>query len=273
MRKEPQFFIFTYHKVGTILMSKLLRDVTHRLGMSLGIVSGFAPDLKLDADIVIFVHSLIGFDLADCNCRGVRLFRDPRDLWVSGYLYHRRCREHWCTNTCFDTSPPITFPRVPKSQQHRPEVWKRNYLDSLGGKSYQQNLLELGRSEGLAFELDRYAGWTIESMCAWRPNPSILDLRMEWLSTRYDSLMNTLFHQMGLRGERHATAMGIATQHDIARMSDAEIAADDHIYSRTLSKWRGFLQANDLALYDSRFAGASARFEYADQRLEATIGL
>ena len=264
MRSTPPLFVFTYHKVGTIFMTTVLRAVARRFGMSLRTIAGFAPDADRDADIVVFIHSLIGFDLADRNCRGVRLVRDPRDVWVSGYLYHRRCRERWCINTDFDETAPIAPPRVPISQQHRPEDWKRTYLRSLGGKSYQQNLMELDRPEGLAFELDKYAGWTIESMCAWRPSPSIQDFQIERLRTDYDSLMAMLFEELGLSGERLEIAMAIAAKHDIARMTDAEIAANDHIHSRQLSKWKGYLQAEELALYESRFAGASASLGYAD---------
>ena len=227
-------------------------------------VAGFAAEADRDADIVIFVHSLIGFDVAGLECRGVRLVRDPRDVWVSGYLYHTHCSEKWCTNEDFDVTAPIVWPRVPKSQQHRSERWKRKYLKRLGGKSYQQNLLELDQTGGLAFELRRYARWTIKSMCAWRPSPSIVDYQMERLSTDFDSFMGMLFDHLGLKGEKLDIAMSIAARHDVTRMSDAQIAANDHIHSRELSKWRGFLQADDVALYESRFAGASTILGYAD---------
>ena len=49
---------------------------------SLCSLSGHMPDLKRFADIRI-----------------VRIIRDPRDLLISGYFYHKRAAEHWCALT------------------------------------------------------------------------------------------------------------------------------------------------------------------------------
>jgi len=92
------------------------------------------------------------------------MVRDPRDIWVSSYLYHLRTREAWCTNTTFDASPPIVYPRVDYSFQHRSEEWKRAWLDRLGGRSYQDNLRGLDRDRGLAFELNGYTDRTLTAM-------------------------------------------------------------------------------------------------------------
>jgi hypothetical protein len=256
-------FVFTYHKVGTVLMSKVLMDVAAHFGLRIGTVYGLAR-APGNADIVIFAHSLIGFDLARYNFRGVRLVRDPRDIWVSGYLYHRHCTEGWCVNTDLSPTGRIAFPKVPLSQQHRPEPWKRSYLESLAGRSYQQNLLRLLRSEGLAFELDRYAGWTIESMAGWTPHPAVRDVSMEAISTDFDSTMTAVFTHLGFGADERARATQIAARHDIARMTDAEIAVDRHIHSRTLSKWPSVLTIADLARFSARFPHVPQALGYAD---------
>ena len=155
--KRPQILIFSYHKTGTTLFDRVMRKLAERFGLSVTVQYGMAHHIDSHADIVLLPHSLSGFALAR-PYRGVRVIRDPRDIWVSGYLYHCRTNEGWCVNTNFNPTPPITYPRVDFSLQHRPERWKRNWLARLNGKSYQQNLRERDRAAGLDFELAGYTG-------------------------------------------------------------------------------------------------------------------
>lgn len=255
LRTTPQLFVFTYHKVGTLLFAKLLSQIARSAGLKHRTIVGLAlAEDAHDADIVLFAHSLVGFDLGVCNFNGVRMVRDPRDVWVSGYLYHRHCDEVWCTNTDLrETGAPILFPQVPRSQQHRPEAWKRDYLRSLGGKSYQANLQQLPKAKGLAFELDHYAGWTIDAMTGWTPHPAVNDVAIEDLSANFDATMAGIFSHLGFSGDSLARALEIARAEDVARMSDTAIAADPHIHSRQISKWRDYLSARDLDYFAERF--------------------
>ena len=101
---------------------------------------------------------------------------------MSSYLYHLRCSEPWCINHDLSLVEPILFPRVPYSQQQFYEPWKRHYLISLEGRSYQDNLRALATSAGLLFELNHYAGWTIDSMLQWHyDQPSVLEVHFERL--------------------------------------------------------------------------------------------
>lgn len=180
-QKRPQILVFTYHKSGTTLFDRVMRRVAEQFGLRLMQQYGMAYDIDTAADIVLLPHSLLGFRLARAY-RGIRLLRDPRDIWVSGYLYHRRTQEHWCINTNFDPRAPITYPRVDFSMQHRSERWKRKWLERLNGRSYQQNLLDRDQVAGLDFELQGYTGCTLEAMRAWRPDPAVLDVRLEELA-------------------------------------------------------------------------------------------
>ena len=264
MRTSPQLFVLTYHKVGTVLMGKVLLRIAKALRLTMAQKPGLANDATRDADIVMFPHALIGFDLDRRFFRGVRLIRDPRDVWVSGYLYHRRCSEDWCINKDLTPETPLRYPKVPRSQEHLPDAWKQAYLDSLGGRSYQENLLALDQKEGLRFELDRYAGWTIKAMAAWKPHPAVFDLPIEAFADDYDAAMTAVFERLGLSGDRLQLALSIAAKEDISRMNDQQIEANPHIHSRSLSKWRTFLSDNDLAYYEARFAGVAEALGYRD---------
>src|SRR3974377_2335375 len=95
---RPQILVFSYHKSGTTLFDRVMHKLAEHLGLSIRVQYGMAYDIDRTADIVLLPHSLLGFGLAR-DYRAVRLLRDPRDIWVSGYLYHRHTNEGWCTST------------------------------------------------------------------------------------------------------------------------------------------------------------------------------
>jgi hypothetical protein len=168
------------------------------------------------------------------------------------------------SNTDFDPRPPIGYPRVDLSVRHRPERWKRDYLAGLGGRSYQQNLLARDQDAGLGFELDRYTGWTLEAMRTWRlRGPHLLEVKLETISQSFDATMLATFRHLGFNDRECTAAMQIAATEDLTRMSDVRIADDDHIYSRTVSKWRAMLSAEQVALFERRYGDLIANLGYA----------
>jgi hypothetical protein len=258
--------IFCYHKCGTALFQNIARSLAERFGLSMRVYNGMVTTIDPDVNIVMLTHSLLGFQLARAF-RGVRIVRDPRDIWVSGYLYHCRCREGWCVNTNFSTAPPIRYPRVDFSREHRPERWKRDYLAGLRGKSYQQNLLERDRDAGLRFELDRYTGWTLEAMRQWRLNgPEVMEVKLESVAAAFDAQMRCIFRYLGFPEAHLDEAVRVAAAEDIARMDDTRLAANPHIYSRTLSKWRDFLSTEQVRLIESRYNDVICRLGYSLSR-------
>ena len=252
-RTRPQILLFTYHKSGTTLFHNAFRKVADRLGMSMTEMYGVVRAIDPAIDIVLIGHSLLGFELSR-PFRAVRVVRDPRDIWISGYLYHRRTQEPWCVNTDFDPTPPIVFPRVDFSFQHRPERWKRNWLARLSGRSYQRNLLDRDRDVGLIFELDGYTGCTLDAMRQWRlQRPEVLDVQLEAIANDFDGMMGPVFRHLGLTEAECAVALDSAVTEDISRMDDATLAANGHIHSRRLSKWRDVLSPAQIRMFESRY--------------------
>lgn len=260
---RPQILVFTYHKTGTVLFEQVLRAVAARFGLTVAVQFGWVETVDPATDIVLLGHSLVGRDFAARPYRAIRVVRDPRDIWVSGYLYHRRCREDWCTNTNFDASSPITFPRVDFSLEHYPESWKRAYLAALGGKSYQENLLERDREAGLAFELAGYTGRTLDAMRSWTlTTPDLLQVRLEDVMSDFDSAFGTIFKHAGFSDDECAQAVELARPHDVARMNDEVVADNRHIHSRTISRWRDFLSAAAVDEFERRYGDVVADLGY-----------
>jgi hypothetical protein len=124
---------------------------------------------------------------------------------------------------------------------HRPERWKRRWLSRLNGRSYQDNLRDRDFEAGLVFELEGYTGCTLGAMRAWQAPTGVLDVKLEDITKNFDSAMAEVFRHVDLTEMECEVGCQIAAQEDVQRMDDAAIAANPHIYSRTLSKWRDTL--------------------------------
>jgi hypothetical protein len=265
---RPKLFIFCLHKVGTVLFSKIMNGVGKKLGLRVKVLYGMVDQIDPRDDVVIFAHSLINVDLSKIPHRGIRILRDPRDIWISGYLYHKRCDEPWCVNENFDLTAPIQFPRVPYSQQHRSEDWKRAYLEGLNGKSYQRNLLGLDDARGMEFEEDRYLAWTAEAMMNWKGTADTREVKLEEIAERFDEEMLRIFQHFGFDARETSIAVKIAAEHDTNRMSDEKIAKNNHIHSRSISKWRNTLTEEQLSRFDRRYGELIRTLGYAESGIE-----
>ena len=237
---------------------KLCREFGWRFEPALGM----AEQLP-DADVVVLRHGLIPATLGLEQAAAVHLVRDPRDISVSGYEFHLVTTEAWCTNEDFDRTRPISFPRVPYSQQHRDESWKSDYLDSLGGRSYQQNLRDLPRAEGLHFEIARYGGWTAEQMANFRQQrPEVPMLKFEALMSDFDGRFEWLFSALGLAPALMARAMTIARSEDLGRRSPPRLRANPHTTGGASSRWEEALDSSHQAAIEERFGESITRLEY-----------
>ena len=259
---SPQLICFSYHKSGTSLLWHVMTKVCERLGLRLVNYYGLVEQLDDGADVVLLPHSLLRAPLRR-PYRAIRLIRDPRDIWVSGYLYHLRCDEGWCRNSDMDTSPPIKWPQVDYSVAHRPEDWKRQYLERLNGQSYQQNLLERSLTEGLDFELEGYTDWTLSTMREWTLNRAYaLDVRLEDLMADFDGGMLRIFGHFGFTAEQSQAALEVAGSEDVRRMSDTAMADRPQVFSRAISKWRDVLSAAQIARFEERHGGLLRQLGY-----------
>ena len=245
---------------------RIMQRVCAQLGLRLANQYGMVTQIDPTADVVLLPHSLLQAAPAApaVPFRAIRVVRDPRDIWLSSYLYHLRTREEWCTNTDFDPSPPIGYPRVDYSFAHRPEAWKQHWLGRLGGRSYQANLHALNRDDGLLFELDGYTACTLAAMQEWwLAGPELLQIKLEDIMQDFDGQIRLIFRHLGFDATEREAAVGLAGEQDIRRMSDAVVAANEFIYSRQISKWRDLLSPAQVAMFQRRYGDLIRSLNYA----------
>ena len=260
-KPENKIHIYTHHKIGTALTSKVFREIATYYGLKFVDSPGYNENIE-DADIVHYWHAQISDEIRNSNHKGIHIIRDPRDVIVSGYLYHQRCKEEWCINQDFEIVENISYPQVDYSQEHLSQEDKVSYLNSLNGKSYQENLKTMPQDEGLVFEMDGFAGRTIGDLLGWDSNPNILEIKFEELLADYDEKWLAVFTHLGFGGKHLQRVSNFAKNHDLSRMSKDQISKDKHISTGKLTKWDEYFNDNISHEYQNRFGDAHGKLGY-----------
>jgi hypothetical protein len=253
-----------HHKCGSVLFGNVLRKVCKHLNLTFRGTPG--PEKKgiYDSfDVAIFANSTIDLGRITRPYTGTHVIRDPRDIIVSGYLYHARCDEKWCTNIPDLTAASYEFPQVPHSQYYRPDEWKLQYLRSLNGSSYQANLNRLDQHDGILFEMNKYGRWTIERMLDWDyENPHMLEMRFEDVMRDFTGSFEQAFRHYGFDSSVMQELLDLASTENMHSLSDREIAESSHIHSRQTSKWKEYFSSKHKRQFKEMFGDALVRLGY-----------
>jgi hypothetical protein len=174
-----------------------------------------------------------------------RFVRDPRDLVVSGYFYHRRGAEDW-VNIPSPTADDWYFANgvVPEG------------LRAHGG-SFARYLQELPEEDGLLAELE-FRTLHFESMAEWpTDHPHILTFRYEDVVGNEKEVFRELFrfHRMSFV-ERRLGAW-FARRYSIGRRS-----SDPHIRNPASGQWRQHFSPRVRRAFDADYAELIRRLGY-----------
>lgn len=261
-RRDVPIFIFGYHKCGTKLLGKVFLQLCLKYGWTFKSIAGTTDEIP-NVDVVFFLHSQVDYSKLPESYIGIHMVRDPRDIIVSGYLYHKRTVEEWCTNKNFQTSEAIKYPQVPNSQMYRSEAWKTDYLKSLNGKSYQEKINSFDEEDGILFEMNHYGQWTIEDMLKWDfEKGNCLEIKFEDVMSNYDAEMMKVFTHCNLSEEQLKVAKGFADKEDMNKMSKKDIEKNPHISSVKTKKWERYFTEKHLQFFDENFSEVLKKYNY-----------
>ena len=182
------------------------------------------------------------------------MIRDPRDVIISGYLYHKHCEEKWCTNRPDENIASIGFPQIPHSQHARTAKWKAEYLRSLGGSSYQETINSLDQEDGIIFEMCNYGRWTTEAMRDWDySNSRIKELKFEDIMGDFMGSFEQVFLHYGFPVSVTQGMLELVVEENITNLSDIDISESSHIHSRQTTKWKEYFSSRHKNLFKEMF--------------------
>ena len=169
--------------------------------------------------------------------RGVHVMRDPRDMIVSGYHYHRWTHEPWV---------------------HR--------LDA-NGESYQQKLRRLDKTAGLYLEIDHFIFFYRATLEAWdMADPDLLEVSYEALmGPERDARYLAIFRHLGFTGDELDLAVRLmrlfAAESRSGRTGNG-VAARSHLRSGRSRQWEAELEPAHLAYIEAELGPVLGKFGY-----------
>ena len=214
----------SYHKCLTVFFRRVMEP-------SLAYLGGYR---HFNSDLARFEAERPSLRLASINnlaldadalgdVRISRFVRDPRDLVVSGYFYHRRGAEPWCREIDPD-------PREWASQRNRdvPRALRP-------GESLEQCLQRLDREDGLIAEMELRARH-FDSMRAWPTDDPRIRV---W---RYEDTLGNERRVMGEVAGHYELPFPVRRliQHNALRFDSrrAVAARDGHVRNPNSGQWR-----------------------------------
>ena len=174
-----------------------------------------------------------------------RFIRDPRDLIVSGYFYHRRGAEDWVT---------IEAPSA--------EDWYfANGAVPTGleavGTSFADYLRSIPEEEGLLAEME-FRAHHFESMAQWpQSHPDIKTFRYEEVLGRERALFGELFDFYGMSRFQRSLGAWFAERHSIGRKR-----ADPHVRNPSSGQWRQHFTPRVRQAFDAEYAALVRQLGY-----------
>ena len=253
-----------HHKCGSALFGTIIQKICEHMNLSFCGAKGPAKKAIYEYyDVVNFANSTIEFVKLNRPYTGTHMIRDPRDVIISGYLYHAHCKEKWCRNVPDITIRPIEFPQIPRSQYSRSGKWRKEYIQSLNGCSYQDNINNRNQNDGILFEMNHYGRWTIESMLDWDyDNPHIMEIKFEDVMRDFMGSFEKIFSHYEFSEQISCELLKLIGNENINNISDKEIQESDHIHSRQTSKWQKYFSSEHKALFKDMFGDVLINLGY-----------
>ena len=236
-KRERPIFLFTHHKAGSKLIRKIFHHtISRQKSWAYTRREGFVRTLPFDFDIYQFGHGLVSDEVLKNEFVGVRIIRDPRDIIVSGYLYHKRTTESWAnTRTSIDYHKDLTYPNVPKPLIHESIEDKMDYIKRNNNLTYKENLCSLDQNSGLIFEMDGYSKITINSMLKFPDIPNIITIKLEDFESDFQNTLTKILNHVGELSDTDIHAIGkLCEKFDIKNI---DLDKDPHISTGRVKKW------------------------------------
>jgi hypothetical protein len=223
-----------YHKTGTVWFNSILSRISVHFGWEYALSHGPAS-LPLNGVISLHSNSNVELQALEHQYVGCHVIRDPRDMIVSAYYYHRWCHEEWCTTKSDD------------------------------GLSWQDRLLTASESEGMTMEIRR-ASYLIEAMLRWDyTNPNFLEVRFEDLITDPSGQFQNIFQRFGFSDEQVEVGLKVVKECSFEKMTKrqrGQEAPTHHFRKGVAGDWKQHFKEEHILLFKELYPGALTALGY-----------
>jgi hypothetical protein len=238
-RPKPLLVHVAHHRAGTVWFFNIYREVAHAYGLR---VAEFPTTdvVPPRTDVALYEHSrtVNRGDIGDRAIRGTHLIRDPRDVIVSSYFYHRWTSESWVH---------VPDPRY-------------------GGLSLQEYLRSMSKADGLMAEVRRYLNREAPEVVAWNyGQPDILELRYEEVLADEDGTFRRMFGFLGFSADGIDRAVSIARSQSFHRLTGrrlGQVGSDQHLRSGEPGQWKEHFETEHLEVFNEGAGDLLARLRY-----------
>lgn len=232
---EPTtLFVATHHKVMTTYFHAVLRLLCFALNIPFQKVNFESP--RPSIRLFLSMHGNIDLPALD-NYRGVHILRDPRDMIVSGYHYHKWTDEAWV---------------------HRRDE---------NGESYQEKLNRVDRFTGLFMEIDHFIFIYRDILQVWDLSDSrILEVSYEALMGEdRDRLYETMFAHLGFANRELKLAVDLMRLFEASTRTgqkSGSIGHKSHLRSGKSGQWKKELEQAHIDYVERELDTVLRKFGY-----------
>lgn len=238
MADEPALSLVhcSYHKCLTVFANRcftaVLGDGFHAFS---GPLDAFYADhrryaVSATSDCAVDVGQLGAFRVS-------RFVRDPRDLVVSGYHYHRKGIEAWTTRMVSEAAPWRATGARPAALHD--------------GESYAACLQRLDAESGLIAEME-FRAPHFRSMLAWPDDPRIRVWKYEDILGRERETMDEVASHY-CWSPADVRRLALAAEGERWRSGDGRLAWDAHVRDPKAGQWRQAFTPAVTSAFRERF--------------------
>jgi hypothetical protein len=255
--KRVNLFHFSYHKCLTVYFARVagslfrVSPARRLLKRTLGRPCGYTHFNSLIGD---FYESASQYRVCSVNnqsvdfarlgdYRATHFIRDPRDLVVSGYFYHRRGAEQWSRKPASESAWAVVNGTLPARLP--------------AGMSFSEYLASLSEEEGLIAEME-FRKKHFEAMESWDySNPNCLELRYEEILGNEPSVFRKIFEHYGLDEEEVTEGTKLARQ-----FSSGNLGPDSHVRDASHGQWRKYFTPKVSEAFELRYPTLLRNLDY-----------
>jgi hypothetical protein len=223
-----------HHKCMTAYFTQLLERVAAKSGKT--IVQNDEAYWPENAHVMVSWNGAVSLKTVPHDAVISHVVRDPRDMIVSGYFYHLWCKEAWC--------------QVPDEQ--------------FGGRSYQEYLNAVSKSEGLEAEITR-SSYNMSRLVRWANEKSrqVFHIRYEEIFGNELEVISPLLDAWELDNGEREVAVKTVTNLSFSGMKAAGIVGKGrHARQGYPGDWANHFETAHIELFKSKYKGVLEELGY-----------